>query len=184
MNTMTHAHHVISSRFTEKWPAITETVAEAFNMDAKEREWLRNKNIAQLIAAIPFEAGCEQPERTAVAHLCTYILSVKETKPFFNADVTDDIDVLERLRLIMNFRGGDRRIIDKGMSLIALVMVDDYQRDITIDKMLGKHNPVASGAFDYTETRADLIRRIETVDCPALESIYAEDLMGTRGGWR
>ena len=147
-------------------------------MDESERNWLRDKRIAKLIGALPFLAGCEQPERTAVTHLSTYLLSIKETKPFFNADPSDDIDILERLRLIMNFRGGDPNIIDKGMSLLALSMLDDYKRDIHIDETFGKYNPVGAGSFDYESTREKLLSRIDTVACPQMDEILNSDMGG------
>lgn len=171
-----------SAAFMQAWPEIAGSVAKAFRMHDEEAEWLENKRIAKLIGAIPFLAGCDQPERTAVTHLSTYLLSIRETKPFFNADPSDDVDILERLRLIMSFRGGDASVIDKGMSLLALSMLDDYKRDIHIDETFGKYNPVVSGAFDYESIRADLVKRIEAVDCPQMEEILDSD-MGTDSYW-
>ncbi|MCG8481270.1 MAG: hypothetical protein MI724_19405 [Spirochaetales bacterium] len=173
------SHHVCvdtivdsSCAFSEQWSEIAESVGRSFRMDAEELVWLREKPVARLIAAIPFLAGCDQPARTAVAHLGTYILSIRETKPFFNADPTDDGDILDRLRLIMNFRGGDAAIIDKGMALLALTMIIDYERDTQIDAAVGKYNPVASGAFDYHAIHSDVIGRIEAVDCPEMDKIF------------
>ena len=168
--------------FSEQWSEIAEAVGRSFRMDEEERVRFRDKPVARLIAAIPFLAGCDQPARTAIAHLGTYILSVRETKPFFNADPTDDGDTLARLRLIMNFRGGDATIIDKGMALLALTMIVDYKRYIQIDAALGKYNPVASGAFDYDAIHTDLVRRIEAVDCPAMDEFFGPDV-GGRGHW-
>jgi hypothetical protein len=184
MNTATNARRTPSSAavFEEIWPQIAGSVAAAFRMDQEERSRLEGKRIATLIGAIPFLAGCEQPARTAVTHVGTYLLSIKDTKAFFNADASDDVDVFERLRLIMNFRGGDQRIIDKGMSLLALSMIDDYKRDIHIDETFGKYNPVAAGAFDYESTREGLVRRIEAVDCPPMDEIL-DSGMGTEGYW-
>ncbi len=158
--------------FSAQWPEIAEAVGRSFRMDEEERARFHDKPVARLIAAIPFLAGCDQPTRTAVAHLGTYILSVRETKPFFNADPSDDGDILDRLRLIMNFRGGDAAIIDRGMALLALTMIVDYKRDTQIDAAMGKYNPVASGAFDYDIIHDDLVRRIKAVDCPAMDEIY------------
>ena len=165
-----------SRTFSERWPEIAEAVGHSFRMDEEERARFRDKPVARLIAAIPFLAGCDQPARTAVAHIGTYILSVRDTKPFFNADPTDDGDILARLRLIMNFRGGDAAIIDRGMALLALTMIVDYKRDIQIDAAMGKYNPVASGSFDYDIMQADLVRRIEATNCPAMDEIYDSDI--------
>ena len=168
--------------FTQAWPEIADAVAKAFRMDHEEAEWLENKRIAKLIGAIPFLAGCDQPARTAVTHVSTYLLSIKDTKPFFDAEPTDDFDILGRLRLIMNFRGGDPRIIDKGMCLLALNMLEDYRRDAHIDEVYGKYNPVASGAFDYEATRADLLKRIEAADCHEMDDIFNSDI-GPESFW-
>ena len=172
-----------SFAFSEQWPEIAEAVGLSFRMDEEERARLHDKPVAKLIAAIPFLAGCDQPARTAVAHLGTYILSVRETKPFFNAEPTDDGDILARLRLIMNFRGGDEAIIDRGMALLALTMIVDYDRDVQIDSAIGKYNPVASGAFDYDIMYSTLMRRIEAVDCPAMDEIYDRTRHATTESW-
>ncbi len=167
----------------QAWRTICDSLAAAFRMDDAERAWLREKPIAQLIAAIPFLADCKNAHRTAVAHVGTYILSVRETKPFFNARSEDDNSVLDRLRLGMHFDGGDQRIIDRGMALLALSMVMDYRRDIQIDTAIGKHNPVATGAFDYDTIYRDLRRTIEATPCPEMDTILSVGDVGTRGYW-
>ncbi len=175
---------VRAESFAADWPKIVGSLAEAFRLDHQERSWLEAKSIAQLIAAIPYLAGCEQPTRTAVAHVGTYLLSVQATKPYFNADPSDDGDILDRLRLIMNFRGGDRRVIDRGMALIGLTMIEDYKRDTYIDGVLGKYNPVASEAFDYDATKAQLMDLYQKVDYPAMDAIFGPDSpVSPQGFW-
>jgi len=172
-----HQVHSASGRtsarlFSEsQWEEISGRVAAAFRMTSDETERLRNKNIAKLIAATPFLAGCRDAERTAVAHLGTYILSLRETKPYFNASEDDNGSVLERLRLISNFKGGDPKIIDRALCLLALNMVTDYRRDAAEDVFLNKYNPVSDGEFDYEALVADLTRRVEGVSCPEMEQI-------------
>lgn len=153
------------------WAEISASVAEAFRMDAKERAWFAGGRIARLIAAIPFLAGCEEPERTAVAHLGTYLLSTRETKAYFNASSGDDSSALERIALISSFKGGDARIIEKGLCLLALNMVSDYKRDIEEDARLGKYNPIAAGAWDFESTVVDLEYKIVSVSCEEMDEI-------------
>jgi hypothetical protein len=159
------------AQFEAKWAEVADSVADAFRMKPHEREWFRNKPVARLIAAIPLMAGCHDAERTAVAHLGTYLLSIKETKPYFNARPEDDVDVFERLRLGMNFVGGDQAVIKKGMSMLALCMVIDYAEDIAEDRKRGKYNPVEAGSFDATALRGDLEESIAAVECPELDMI-------------
>lgn len=158
-----------------KWAEISERVADAFRMDAEELQWFSTGRIAKLIAAIPFLAGCEDAERTAVAHLGTYLLSTRETKSYFNARAEDKSSVLERLRLISSFKGGDGRIIEKGLSLLALNMVSDYKRDIEEDARLGKYNPIAAGAWDFEDTVVNLEYKIVSVICEEMDEIAPID---------
>ena len=154
-----------------KWEEISDRVAEAFRMNVEERPWFTTGRIAKLIAAIPFLAGCEDAERTAVAHLGTYLLSTRETKGYFNTQAEDKISVFERLRLISNFKGGDSRIIEKGLCLLALNMVADYKRDIEEDALLGKYNPIASGAWNFEDTVVDLEYKIISIECEEMDRI-------------
>lgn len=182
MNTMvTTRSKVTMAQFEATWNQIADSLADAFRMQPHERAWFRNKPVARLIAAIPLMAGCHDAERTAVAHLGTYLLSLKSTKPYFNAAPADDTDIYERLRLGMNFVGGDLAVIDKGMSMLALCMVIDYARDIDEDAKRGKYNPVGSGSFDYEAVRSDLEERIAAVECPEMEMILRD--FDTQDGW-
>jgi hypothetical protein len=146
-------------------------MAQAFRMTAAEKERFQDGRIGKLIAAIPFLAGCEDAERTACVHLGAYLLSIRETKEPFNARSDDSSSVLERLRLLSNFKGGDRRIIDKGLCLIALAMVSDYKRDLEEDARAGKYNPIAAGDWNYEAVVEDLERRIRDVPCEAMDKI-------------
>lgn len=182
MKTMvTTRSKVTMAQFEATWNEIADSLADAFRMQPHEREWFRNKPVARLIAAIPLMAGCQDAERTAVAHLGSYLLSIKSTKPYFTATTADDTDIFERLRLGMNFVGGDQAVIDRGMSMLALCMVIDYAQDTAEDRMRGKYNPVESGAFDYGAIREDLERRIAAVECPEMEMILRD--FDTQDGW-
>ena len=92
------------------------------------------------------------------------------------------MDESEQLRLIMNFRGGDPNIIDKGMTPLALSMLDDYKRDIHIDETFRKYNLARAGSFDYESTREKLLSRIDTVACPQMDEILNSD-MGRESYW-
>lgn len=169
------------AQFEATWSEIADSVADAFRMQPHEREWFNNKPVARLIAAIPLMAGCHDAERTAVANLGTYLLSIKSTKPYFNATPADDTDIFERLRLGMNFVGGDEAVIDRGMSMLALCMVINYSQDAVEDRMRGKYNPVETGTFDYATIREDLETRIAAVECPEMEMILRD--FDTKAGW-
>lgn len=160
-----------ASLWTEStWLEISDHVAETFRLSAEEKSQFRGSHIAKLLGAIPYLAGCESPMRCAVSNLAVYMMSTGSAKKAFNATAGDDHDVFARLSLA-RYEGGNQAIIDRGMALIALNMIADYKRDVIFDVASEKHNPVASGAWDYDEIAGDLIGRIEAVDCPEMDDI-------------
>ncbi len=169
-------------RIDRIWDEMSDSVAAAFRMSEEEKARFKTKDIAKLIGTLPFIAGCQDAERTAVTHLGSYVLSFRETKPYFNANPSENTDVFERLRLGMNFKGGDPRIIDKGMSILALIMLNDYHEDLHIDDAIGKYNPVADGSFDYPSLKAQLEKKIQSIESPEIDGIICGD-MGTKGYW-
>lgn len=158
-------------------------VAAAFRMGEDEAARFAAHPVARLIAAIPFLAGCSRPERTAAEHLGTYVLSVRETRSLFFAAPDDDGSVYDRLRPIMRFEDGDERIIRRGMATLALNMVHDYARDVAVDRIIGKHNPVGTGAWDGDAMIAGLRAEIAAHECPAMDEIMDSE-SDTDGYWR
>lgn len=160
-----------ASRWTEStWLEISDHVAQTFRLSEEETVQFRASHIAKLLGAIPYLAGCDNPMRCAVSNLAVYMMSVGSAKEAFNATAGDDQDVFARLKLA-RYDGGDQAIIDRGMALIALNMIADYKRDVIFDVANEKHNPVASGAWDYAEVAGALIGQIEAVDCPEMDDI-------------
>lgn len=157
-------------------------VADAFGFSDDERTAFVAHRIARLFAALPFLAGCNQPDRTAAAHLSTYVLSVRGGTDLFAPQPSDDVDLLERLWTVTAFKGGDAAIIDRGLSLLALCMVADYERDVDKDAAAGKHNPVGSGAWDAQAIRTSLGERIESVPSPEMDTILST-ADAVRGYW-
>ena len=154
----------------QTWFAICDKVGARFRMTHEELEQLRNHTISELIASIPYLAGCENPERTAISNLAVYLMSLGATKSAFCATPEDDADVFARLRMA-RYEGGDAAVIRRGMSLIALNMITDYRRDAEADLAAGKYNPIASGAWEYDQLHDELLQNILTVDCPQMDEI-------------
>ncbi|MFW5784439.1 MAG: hypothetical protein ACOCY8_07980 [Spirochaetota bacterium] len=157
------------------WQRVLKLVAESFRMDEDETRRFTEKRVARLIAALPFLAHAENPERTAANHASTYVLSVRECAPIYFPKAQDDDDVYARLKEISRFEGGDRSIIERGMALLALLMVRDYARDVEADKKAGKHNPVASGAWDPERLTESLVQTIQKTPCAEMDEIMSPE---------
>jgi hypothetical protein len=139
------------------WQEIVSIIASSFAMDESRKTALANNAVAKLIAAIPFQAGCREPERTALAHLATYILAASApAKKAFTHKSQDDYDVLARLAAIAGFEGGDPVVINRGMKLLAISMISGYKRDAGSDKTKGIYNPVSSGKWNADDKIASL----------------------------
>lgn len=142
------------------WNEIVTAISRTFRFTEAEETAFSSNETAHLIAAIPFIAGCDEAERTAIAHLSVYIAAIRGGRTIFDHTETDDGDILNRLRLIMQFKGGNREAIGHGMNLLALVMVNGYKRDQDKDRKSGEYNPLNSGAWNYDETCGKLTSAI------------------------
>jgi hypothetical protein len=63
-------------------------------------------------------------------------------------------------------------------------MLNDYRRDVEVDRCLGKHNPLSSGAMRYGALKEELDRRAASVASPIIDTIVAESNGSvTEGYW-
>ena len=155
-----------------EWDYIITELSNVFRLTKEETERLYSSNTAKLIAAIPFAAGCKEPERTAIAHLCIYEAEILGFQKYFAHLPSDDSDIFNRLRCISDFDGGNKEVIDHGMSLLALIMLEGYNKSKTEDKKNGIYNPLTSQAWDYISIKQLLLSRILEIDCPELDSYF------------
>ena len=63
-----------------EWNYLVDGVSKVFKFDEEEKYKIENSNTAKIIATLPFEAQCKEPERTAIAHLCLYVAEIKGFK--------------------------------------------------------------------------------------------------------
>ncbi|MCK5154795.1 MAG: hypothetical protein KAQ69_00085 [Spirochaetales bacterium] len=153
------------------WENLADSVCSSFSFADEERcKFLSNK-AAKLIGCLPKIAGTKTPERDGCSNLAVYIMSIRATKQLYNHQECDDSDIFARLHDIMNFNGGDHGLINKGMTLLALMMVNDYKRDIEPDTLEGKYNPVASGAWDFNSVRSNLIAEYKKIDSQEIDTL-------------
>lgn len=143
------------------WDYLVEEMKKVYRFTRKETKWFRNCKTAKLIATIPFAAECDEPERTAIAHLCIYLAEIRGFQKYYAHLPSDDSDLYKRLGFISTFEGGNREIIENGMNLLALIMIEGYHRSEEIDKQNGAYNPFVSGTWDYEILKNKLIESLE-----------------------
>nr|MCR4714201.1 hypothetical protein [Treponemataceae bacterium] len=142
----------------------------------KETEIFYNSNTAKIIATIPFVAGCNEPERTAIAHLCIYEAEIKGFQKYFSHLPSDDDDLFTRLRCITNFEGGNRTIINHGMNILAYIMIEGYNCSKIQDLKKGIYNPIANGKWNYKNLKKKILEKIKEIDCPEIDQYFSPPL--------
>jgi hypothetical protein len=165
------------TKFPEQtWREIASIIAASFAMDADRSERLLGNATAKLIAAIPFLAGCREPGRSAIAHLATFVVAGNEPgAAAFDHRPGDDYDFLARLGTIAHFEGGEPALIDRGMKLLAAMMIEGYSRDLESDRQKGLYNPLAEGIWDAQSGLAALRKSIGATDCAEMDAIAAPE---------
>lgn len=160
---------------------LIDCIADSYRMTEAERAHIHASHTARLIAALPFMAGCKEAQRTALAHLSLYVLAERGAQDIFDHCPADDSDIRARLRLGMQFVGGDTAIINRGMDLLCLQMLCGYERDRNKDRDTGVYNPLNSGAWQYEALTTELVSRIEANPCPRMDTYMST--IGTMGSF-
>ena len=158
------------------WDELSGKTAKAFRMLPWTAAKLKNNRTARLIAALPFIAGCEHPERTALAHLATFVLASSEScKRVFDHDESDNVTPTARLAPIADFQGGDKTVIEEGMARLAMIMANGYKKDLEKDKKSGEYNPILAGAWKHEEMSASFMTRRQTKGREVLDTEMSTD---------
>ena len=159
---------------SDHWITLANSVSETFRLTEVESHHFFESKTARLIAALPFLAGSDQPDRTALAHLATYWLASKGSARWtFDHTPEDDVDPLRRLATIASFQGGDQVVLDRGMRLLALQMICGYARDQAKDTVTGEYNPLLSGAWDARRMIDGLVAEIQDRPCGEMDGIMS-----------
>ncbi len=158
------------------WNELCDCMAETFRFTEQERKLFAEDAVAQLIAALPFEAGCDEPERTALAHLAIYMTELRGGRKIGDHTPADNEGPMVRLRLLSSFKGGKREVIEHGMYLLALVMLTGYIRSKESDKQNNIYNPLNDGSWDAGKLQGEFLEKIRANPSETLDNILPEVL--------
>ncbi|AEE17912.1 hypothetical protein [Treponema brennaborense] len=154
------------------WDYFVSEIQKVFKLNDFEVTRLKNSNVAKIIATIPFAAGCNEPERTAISHLITYIAEIKGFQKYCAHLPCDNFDIYHRLNRLATFSGGDKKIIHEGLSLLALIMLEGYHESQEHDKQNKIYNPLNSGSWNYEQKKAELEKELEVITCESLADFF------------
>lgn len=158
------------------WDELSRKTSKAFKMRPWTAAKLKKNRTARLIAALPFIAGCEHPERTALAHLATFVLaSSGSCKRVFDHDESDNVSPTARLAPIADFQGGDKAVIEEGLARLAMILANGYQKDLEKDKASGEYNPILAGVWKHESMAMSFKSTIATETVKAIDSVMTKD---------
>jgi len=166
-----HVEFAVKVNLEKCFDEVFGAVAQTFRFTAKEQEWISNSEVARLIAAIPFVAGCEDAKRTSLAHIAIYLTDLRGGDAIFSHTKEDNASIYSRLRLISSFKGGNEAVIHHGMTLLALVMLEGYAHSKDYDAEHTQYNPLNDGAWNYEEVKHSLTSDIMENPCDELDAI-------------
>lgn len=155
-----------------EWDYLVDEISKVFNLNQKERKRFENSNTAKIIATIPFEAKCREPERTAIAHLCLYVAEIKGFQKYCSHLPSDDVDIYNRLAFISTFEGGNKEVINHGMNVLALIMLEGYKISTKKDKTNNIYNPILAGEWNYQSMKNKLLWEINKIEVPNIDWIF------------
>jgi hypothetical protein len=154
------------------WESLAGAIATAMRMSGAETERFQSNTIAKLIGLLPFIANCDDPERTSLSHLATFVVAGRgESRHVFDHGPADDVEPLARLRTISDFKGGDDATIERGMALLCLCMLSGYERDADEDARTGEYNPINAGSWNAVSLQTELIRTISERPSASLDAL-------------
>lgn len=168
------------NRFTEElWQQALANLALVIGNDAQK--YLKNP-AAKLFAAIPYLSGSEDPDRFALSNLLTFHAATK-ARAVFNHRPSDDADPFRRLACFHVGNQADPKVVDYGLTLLAMISLGDHEHDRDGDKKAGKYNPLNEGKWDAAQIRSEL--QTELDKSPALKASFGEVVpeASVRGGW-
>ena len=158
----------------KQWDYLVTEISNVFRFTNEEKDVFSNNPTAKLIASIPFVANCIEPERTAIAHLCLYVAELKGFQKYCSHVPSDDSDIFNRLAFISTFEGGNKTIIEHGMNILALIMIENYKRTEKSDKANGIYNPFVAGTWNYKQIKNKLLWDINKIEVPEIDGILHE----------
>lgn len=174
LNTQETNHSDWSGIFSESlWFDLTDKLAKVFSLDRPALADIRSNAVLKLVGALPYLADCDEPERTALAHMSIFVLAGHPaTKPVFSHNFKDSASLEKRLEPVSHFSSGNPEVIDWGMKLLMIAMIQDHLHDAEEDLEAGKMNPINAGHWDGKE----LIEQIRC-DMPQLTDSKFVNLM-------
>lgn len=131
------------AKFSEKeWQGV---LAQLKSVIGAEADRYANIPAAKLYASIAYLADSEDADRFALSNLLTFHAATKAA--VFDHRESDNESPLRRLAAFHVGKKADKKVVKYGLTLLALISVNDHVNDVEADKKAKKYNPINAGAW-------------------------------------
>jgi hypothetical protein len=171
--------NAMNAQETALFSDIMSSIETAFRLNVNEVQQLMEDHVVRLLALLPHFAGCPDPRATGYLNIVTYIAERRGGKQFFLHLPEHDDEYTARLQIFARIMdGGDPQIIEKGLSLAAVSMINDYILDQEHDQKAGKYNPLNTGRWSAKTALDELSRRIKSCKVPRMDALFTLAIFG------
>lgn len=146
-----------------QWSALQEDIIVSTRLECSELEILKKSPVARILAAIPYLAGCKNPDQIAVLEVSLYIAAMRNEKLFSHrANQT----IKERIYsgFLQPLQTGDPDVVEFGFTLLELISLNDHYHDLPSDILTGHANPLKERVILYFPVQEVLQKKLESFD--------------------
>lgn len=164
-----------SSLFQAEWNKFLEYCRRGLRLTEEEASNLERCEVAKYVAALPYAAGCKNPDRLAVMMVSLFVFEIRGQSPFDTrlSDMDGSLERIEPYFAPMYAAGGDPALIDKAKYILGMK---------TFSHWIEEPNSHPSN-LDFVKLRTDLKARAERLpDNELLDSILTVD-DGMENSW-
>lgn len=187
MNDFKDVNHLNGELLDEEkvlWESIVSRVQPALRLSDEETEAMKNHKLIRMFGLLPKFADCPNPEGTGFMNVVVYMAERNGGRDLFLHHPEHDRNILSRLQPFHNImRKGNQEVVEKGLALASLVMLQDYQADREEDLAKNKYNPLNNGAWEFSSARAQLMKVINKAQAMRLDAVFALSVVTTMSFW-
>ena len=139
------------------------------------RKLLEGSYLAKIVASAPYVAGSEDSDRYAVMNLIA-LYTAKSLPEVYSARESDSKDIYKRFDGLYYGYNADKKVVQYVKDYLALTMLSNYKKDVSVDKAAGKYNPASQKSFNIDKKITDLSEKINK---SKIKSKFEEPVTGT-----
>ncbi len=175
----------LSSEEQVIWSSIVSRTVATFQLNEEEKAFVMNDVLIRMFGLLPYYAECPNPVGVGLLNVSIYLTERKGGRDLFLHTEDNDHDYVSRLKPFYDImRGGNEEVIEKGLAMAGLVLLNDYLHDREADANNGKYNPLNSGSWNYDSARQTLTgHAVRLLPGHRLETILSLKVIAERFHW-